>query len=160
MQCALQSVCSCDQTWDKCSLGNLVKSKVDTAKKAIEHKISVCLSDTSAEVEEDIITLYSNLLDEESFCMEGNDIVAGEDFLKMIKEKIKEKPGTVEKLEVVKNKILDKIKQKKLNRQQFRDRRDSISSLCSNGSKRVSAEQGGSDMLRVKLEEEPLNIKQ
>ena len=132
---------------------SIAKNKVDTARKAIEHRISACLSDTSAEVEEEIITLYSALLDEESFCMEGNDIVAEEDFLKSVKDRIKEIPGKVEKLEVVKKKVLDKIKQKKLSRQQFRDRRDSISSLSSNSSKRASAEQVGSDMFRVKLEE-------
>ena len=137
----------------------MAKSKVDTARKAIEHRISTCISDSSAEVEEEIITLYSALLDEESFCMEGDNIVAEEDFLKMVKERIKDNPGKVEKLEVVKNRILEKIKQKKLNRQQFRDRRDSISSLCSNSSKRVSSEQVGSDMFRVKLEES-LNNKQ
>ena len=138
---------------------SMAKSKVDTARKAIEQRISTCISDSSAEVEEEIITLYSALLDEESFCMEGDNIVAEEDFLKMVKERIKDYPGKVEKLEVVKNRILEKIKQKKLNRQQFRDRRDSISSLCSNSSKRVSSEQVGSDMFRVKLEES-LNNKQ
>ena len=55
----------------------------------------------------------------------------------------------MEKLNLVKNEILEKVKQNKVIRQQSRDRRDSV---CSTGSKRGSSDQAGSDRGRPRMD--------
>ena len=112
---------------------NLARSKLDFAKKVTEQRMSFCLSQSSPEspLDDEIISLYSSLLDEESFSMEGNEILPGEDFLKVVEAKVVNTPD-MEKLKVVRNKIPEKVKQNKENKQAFRD---SLGSVGSNKSK-------------------------
>ena len=117
--------------------------------------MSYCISKSSPEsaMDDEIISLYSSLLDEESFSLEGNEILAGEDFLKVVEEKkIVNKPAELEKLKVVKNKILEKVKQNKVNRQASRDRKESVGSVCSSKSKRASTDQLAGEQARLKLD--------
>ena len=58
----------------------------------------------------------------------------------------------MEKLNLVKNEILEKVKQNKVIRQQSRDRRESLSSVYSTGSKRGSSDQAGSDRGRPRMD--------
>ena len=138
---------------------SLAKSKIDLARKVTEQRMSTCLSGPSPNVEEDIISLYSTLLDEENFSLVGDEIVAGDDFLKVVADKIADIPTKVEELKLVKNKILEKVKQKKANRKQFRERTDSMSSIVSNGSKRASTDLAGSDVGRLKVDASVPSIK-
>ena len=118
----------------------LAKSKVDLARKVTEQRISQSLSNLTTDVEEDLVSLYSNLLDEESFTLEENNIVPSADFLAHVEDKVKDSTKEMEKLNLLKTKILENIKQKKISKQKFRDRRDSVSSVCSTSSKRALCE--------------------
>ena len=131
---------------------SLARSKIDFTRRVTEQRMSNCLSTSAPDMEEEIISLYSTLLDEESFTLEGNDLVPSDDFLKVVEEKIVDIPTEMEKLKVVKNKILEKVKEKKVNRQQSRERRDSMSSICSSSSKRGPTEQGGAERGRPRVE--------
>ena len=131
---------------------SLARSKIDFARRVTEQRMSNCLSTSAPDMEEEIISLYSTMLDEESFTLEGDDLVPGDDFLKVVEEKIVDIPTEMEKLKVVKNKILEKVKEKKVNRQQSRERRESMSSICSSSSKRGSTEQGGVERGRPRVE--------
>ena len=95
---------------------NLASSKLDFARKVTEQRMSNCLSDQSADMEEELVSLYSTLLDEESFTLEGNEIVPAEDFLKVVEDKVSDIPREMEKLKDVKNKILEKVRQNKTKR--------------------------------------------
>ena len=130
---------------------SLARSKIDFAKKVTEQRMAFCLSQSSPEsaLDDEIISLYSSLLDEESFSMEGNEILPGEDFLKVVEDKVVSSPE-MEKLKVVRNKILEKVKQNKENKQAFRDRTDSLGSVGSNNSKRASTDQLSSQPKLVK----------
>ena len=61
-------------------------------------------------------------------------------------------PSERSRLDQVKNKILDRVKQKKTVRQQSRERRNSISSVGSTASKRGSVDRAGGDQSRVKVD--------
>ena len=135
------------RTSRRCS--SLARSKIEFARQVTEQRMSNCLSLPSPDQEDEIVSLYSALLDEESFTMEGNEILPGEGFLKFVEKKIEHIPSEMEKLNLVKNKILEKVKQNKVIRQQSRDRRDSV---CSTGSKRGSSDQAGSDRGRPRMD--------
>ena len=124
---------------------SIARSKIDFARKVTEQRMSNCLSLPSPDQEEEIVSLYSTLLDEDSFTLDGDDILPGEDFLKVLEDKIVDIPTEMEKLSLVKNKILEKVKEIKVSRQHSRDRRDSLISICSTSSKRGPSEQTGSE---------------
>ena len=133
---------------------SVARSKIDFAKKVTEQRMSFCISQASPEsaLDDEIISLYSSLLDEESFSLEGNEIAPGEDFLKVVEEKIENKPAEMERLNVVRNKILEKVKQNKENKQASRERMDSVGSACSTKSKRASTDQLTGERGRLKLD--------
>ena len=117
--------------------------------------MSNCLGSHSPEVEDELVSLYSTLVDEDSFTIENDDIVPEENFLKDVENKLKETgDNTLESLHMldqVKNKILDKVRSKKLSRQ----RRESTGSACSLGStsmKRINEDPAGGDQSRHKME--------
>ena len=56
-------------------------------RKVTEQRMSNCLSDASADMEEELVALYSSLVDEEGFRLENDEILPSEDFLKRVEEK-------------------------------------------------------------------------
>ena len=121
--------------------------------------MSNCLSNYSPDLEDELVSLYSTLVDEDSFTFKDDEVIPQEDFLKDVEEKLVERgelPNERSRLNQVKNKILEKVKNKKLNRVRSRERRDSISSLSSVGSKRGNGECAGGDPTRLKLESSSL----
>ena len=56
-------------------------------RKVTEKRMSNCLSDASADMEEKLVALYSSLVDEEGFRLENDEILPSEDFLKRVEEK-------------------------------------------------------------------------
>ena len=112
--------------------------------------MSSCLSGSSPELEDELVSLYTTLIDEDNFKLENDDISAHDGFLKDVEEKLIQRgntPSERSRLEQVKNKILDQVKTKKL-KKRSRDRSSSVSSL-----KRGSSEVAGGDLSRLKTEE-------
>ena len=128
------------------------KRKIDFARKITEQRMSDCLLVPSSHREDELINLYYTLADEDSFKLEDDEIVPDGDFLKDVEEQLVERgdcPVERNRLDQVRNKILDKLKSKK----QGRGRRDSISSISSIGSlKRSGEDQLGGDSVRVRAE--------
>ena len=114
--------------------------------------MSDCLLVPSSHREDELINLYYTLADEDSFKLEDDEIVPDGDFLKDVEEQLVERgdcPVERNRLDQVRNKILDKLKSKK----QGRGRRDSIGSISSIGSlKRSGEDQLGGDSVRVRAE--------
>ena len=96
-------------------------------------------------MEDELVSLYSTLIDEENFKLENDQISPNEGFLKDVEERVNT-PSERSRLEEVKNKILEKVKTKKVNKQS-RDRSSSVSSV-----KRGSSETAGGDPSRLKTE--------
>ena len=128
------------------------KRKIDFARKITEQRMSDCLLVPSSHREDELVNLYYTLADEDSFRLEEDEIIPDGDFLKDVEEKLVERgdcPVERNRLDQVRNKILDKLKSKK----QGRGRRDSISSISSIGSlKRSGEDQLGGDSVRVRAE--------
>ena len=82
--------------------------------------------------EEELVTLYFTLVDEDSFELGEDDLITPKaEFLKVVGEKLQLRgsiQGETDQLEAVKNKILEKVKERKSER---RSRRDSVSSNSS-----------------------------
>ena len=126
--------------------------KIDFAQKVTEQRMSNSLSSLSGDLEEELVSLYSTLVDEDSFQVEDGQILPGENFLKSVEEKLAERgddPHEVQCLDQVRNKILERVKQKKAHRQV---RRDSISSMSSISSKRGNSDLVGGDSSRAKVD--------
>ena len=136
--------------------------KIEFAKKITEQRMSNSLSNLSSDLEEELVNLYSTLVDEDNFEVEDDRILPQDDFLKNVEEKLAIRgdiPAELERLEQVRNKILERVKQKKSGRH---GRRDSISSVGSTGSKRGNGEQVGGDQSRLKFDQSsslPLPVK-
>ena len=133
-------------------------NKIDFARKVTEQRMSNCLSNLSDDLEEELVSLYSTLVDEENFNVEEDKISPQGNFLQDVEEKFVLRgdiPSERSRLDQVKNKILDRVNQKKTVRQQGRERRNSISSVGSTASKRGSVDQAGADQSRVKVDTAP-----
>ena len=133
---------------------NMRSKKIDFAKKITEQRMSNSLSNLSTDLEEELVTLYATLVDEDNFEVEDDQILPEENFLKNVEDKLAIRgdiPGEHDRLDQVKNKILERVKQKKAGR--LHGRRDSISSVESTGSKRGNSELAGGDISRVKVEQ-------
>ena len=121
----------------------LATNKLEFARRVTEQRLSNCISDSSldTEMQEELVTLYSTLVDEENFVIDDNNIIkAKEEFLTEVEEKINEKvdkSGDLVVLENVKNKILERIKLKKVER---KSRRDSIGSYSRESSSSLKRE--------------------
>ena len=142
----------------------LAKNKLEFARKVTEQRMSNCLNQASEDLEEELVTLYSTLVDEEQFKLEDDVISPSEDFLKQVEEKVMERgelPSEKLKLSKVKNKILEKVKTRKMDRERSRERRDSFSSVRSTSSKRTSGDMAGGEHKSRKTDESaiPLPIK-
>ena len=93
-------------------------------------------------------------MDEDNFEVEDDQIQPEENFLKNVEEKLAIRgdiPAELERLDEVRNKILERVKQKKIGRKH--GRRDSMSSVGSTGSKRGNSELAGGDSSRAKVEQ-------
>ena len=104
------------------------KKRLDAAKKLTEKRMSNCLLTASPQpgVEEELVNLYTALVDDDTFQVVDNKIIPATDFLKDVEENLVKKGENSEEkkqFEQFKNKILEKMKSKK----QFRDRKQSIS---------------------------------
>ena len=133
---------------------NLRSIKIDFAKRITEQRMSNSLSNLSKDLEEELVNLYSTLLDEDNFEVEDDQIQPEENFLKNVEEKLAIRgdiPAELERLDEVRNKILERVKQKKIGRKH--GRRDSMSSVGSTGSKRGNSELAGGDSSRAKVEQ-------
>ena len=70
------------------------------------------------------------------------------DFLKQVEDKVVERGGIPSeqlKLTQVRNKILEKVKSRKMEREKSRERRNSVSSVRSTSSKRSSGDMAGGE---------------
>ena len=115
-------------------------NKLDFARKVTEQRLSNC------DVEEELVTLYSTLVDEENFELNEEDdcLTIKSDFLVNVEEKITERgehPHEKEILENIKNKILEKVKSKKIER---KSRRESIGNLRRDSCSNLKRERGSS----------------
>ena len=70
---------------------NLSKTKIEFAEKITEQRMSNCLSDTSPDLEDELVGLYSTLLDEDNFRVEDGEIIPDEGFLKEVEIKLVER---------------------------------------------------------------------
>ena len=143
---------------------NVAKSKIEFARKVTEQRMTECLTDPSwsEDTEEDraLISLYSTLVEEEKFTLdvENDTITPNDEFLRDVEEKLSAKmanPSELKRFQEVRNKILEKIKVKKVNRALSKQRRDSVSSLGSvgqTGIKRSSSVNAGGDNSRSKTD--------
>ena len=143
---------------------SVAKSKIEFARKVTEQRMTESLTDPSwaEDTEEDLalISLYSTLVEEDKFTLDfENDIITpNDDFLKDVEEKLSAKmanPSELKRFREVKDKILEKIKVKKVNRILNKQRRDSVSSLSSvgqTGLKRSSSINAGGDNSRSKTD--------
>ena len=135
-------------------------TKIDFARKVVEQRIDICLSDSTlvGENEEELVSLYSTLIDEETFDLSEDGICSpSSDFLVEVEEALVwrgQRPGEVECLALIKTKILEAVKKRKLARRSridsFSGRRDSVGSNSS--LKRIQKDQNGRDSSRAKLE--------
>ena len=71
---------------------NLSKNK-KFARKITEQRMSNCLNLASAEMEEELVNLYSTLVDEDQFKLENDIIAPTNDFLKQVEDKVVERGG-------------------------------------------------------------------
>ena len=137
---------------------SLARSKLDFARKITEQRMSYCISDSclDGEVEEELVNLYSTLVDEESFELnEVKVLLAKKEFLIDIEEQIAERvdnPKETEQLNLVKNKILEKVKNKMCERKSRRDSIGNHSGTSSSSAKRSSNDPSGGDSSRGKFE--------
>ena len=112
------------------------------------------LSSSSPDHDE-LASIYSSLIDEDLFEIKGDSITPYEGFLSEVEDKIKEDENADighENLKEVKNKILQKVKRKQVDRKQRRDSIGSINSIGSQGIKRRTSEELGGDANRKKAE--------
>ena len=124
--------------------------------------MSNCLSDHSPDLEDELVSLYSTLVDEDNFRMENDEIVPENDFLKDVEAKLVERgelPSERLRLTQVKNKILEKVKTRKTCRRERRDSISSMSSLGSQGFKRSSTDLSGGDSSRMKSDMSSIPVK-
>ena len=138
---------------------NLKCRKIEFARKITEQRMSNSLSNLSGDAEEELVNLYSTLVDEDTFDFKDEEIIPTDDFLKNVQDKLAVRgdiPEEHESLERFKSKILERVKQRKCNRAY--NRRDSVSSIGSVNSKRCSSEQAGGDTSRKKVDHSSLPI--
>ena len=111
------------------------------------------------ENEEELVALYSTLVDEDNFDLSEDEICSPKvGFLEEVEKQLAErgeKQREVKCLETLKSKILEAVKNKKLTRRSRLDsfsssRRDSVGSNSS--VKRGQKDQNGTDSSRAKLE--------
>ena len=133
---------------------NLAKKKMGHARKVTEQRMANTLPapSRSKDEEEALVSLYSSLLDEDEFELdEEDDIAPKKDFLAEVDEDLK-KMGSEEgrtRLIELRNKILERVKGKKLERVQ---RRQSFGSVSSLGSlKRGNTDLMGGDVSRKRV---------
>ena len=143
---------------------SVAKSKIEFARKVTEQRMTESLIDPSwsEDTEEDLalISLYSTLVEEDKFSLdlEKDTITPNDDFLRDVEEKLSAKmanPSELKRFQEVKNKILEKIKVKMVNRVINKQRRDSVSSLNSVGQlglKRSSSVNAGGDHSRYRTD--------
>ena len=131
---------------------SLSRRKIDFARKITEQRMSNCLDELSPHLEDELVNLYSTLSDEDSFRLEDEKVIPVDNFLKEVELKIVERgnnPVEINRLNQVKNKILEKVKYKKVQR----SRKDSTSSVSSVGSQKgVGDESLESEASRPKTE--------
>ena len=135
---------------------NIVRKKLEFARKVTEQRMAATLPSPSMDQEE-LVSLYSSLVDEDMFELGEEDKIAPcADFLSEVEEMLKEtgcKEGQV-RLKEVKNKILEKVRGKKVERRQRRDSISSVSSRSSQqGMKRSNSDNVGGDNSRKKTEQ-------
>ena len=139
---------------------SITRNKVHFARKVVEQRIYLCLTDSTlmGENEEELVTLYSTLVDEDNFDLSEDETCSPKaGFLEEVEKQLAErgeKPREIKCLETLKSKILEAVKNKKLARRSrldsFSNRRDSIGSNSS--FKRGQRDQNGTDSSRAKLE--------
>jgi hypothetical protein len=132
---------------------SLARNKIEFARNITEQRLSNSITGSGlvGEDAEELIALYSTLVDEEHFELGEDDMVSSKyEFLSAVEEKLKlggDNPEEKKQLENVKNKILEKVKERKCER---RSRRDSV---CSTSRiKRGNSEHSNSSSSRPKLE--------
>ena len=79
-------------------------------------------------MQDELVTLYSTLVNEDNFQLENDVVSPATDFLKQVEDKVMERgeiPAERKRLSQLKNKILEKVKDKKLERTKSREMRDS-----------------------------------
>ena len=108
---------------------NLNKNKVDFARKVVEQSIDLCLAGSTlvGDKEDELVALYSTLIDEENFDLSGDDVCSPKsEFLVDAETHLTERGDKPKEKECLKNfkiKILEAVKKRKLTR---RSRADSF----------------------------------
>ena len=136
---------------------NLVKKKMNHARKVTEQRMANTLTSTSTSTDEEdaLVSLYSSLVDEDDFILgDEDDTIAPKNcFLTDVEEHLG-KAGSEEGkmgLSEMRNKILERVKGKKIERRQRRESFGSVSSLGSQkGIKRSNNESAGGDSSRAR----------
>ena len=133
----------------------LMKKKMLHARKVTEQRMATMLPSPSPDEEEALVSLYSTLVDEDEFELEEkvDGTAPCDDFLTEVEEQLR-MTGSEEgqtRLSEVKNKILERVRGRKMERKK---RRESICSLSSYGSqkgmKRMNSENAGGDHSRTR----------
>ena len=120
---------------------NLAKHRLKFARQVTEERLKECLpvQDFEAEHSKVLITLMSSLLDEDNFDIDPDtdSLKPKEDFLKDVRDSFDKHANEVvikERLEFVKNQLVEKVKDKAARN---RSRKSSFSSTCSQSMKRT-----------------------
>ena len=138
------------------------KTKLDSARKMTEQRMANTLASSSPDPQamdqDELASLYSTLIDEDSFELGEGDVISNpSELLQNVEDEIKnnysdnEQERLLLKLSDVRNKTLEKVKSKKV---EGRGRRDSISSVGSTGSRRMkrnNSDDAGGESTRQKI---------
>ena len=138
---------------------NVNKNKIDFARKVVEQSIALCVSDSTlvGEREKELVSLYSTLIDEDQFDLSAGGVCSPKtDFLEDTEKHLLEtkiEPDKMNSLVTFKQKIVEAVKKKKMERLV---RKNSLSRKDSSGSfsglKRTLSKQEGKDSSRAKIE--------
>ena len=127
----------------------------------MSESLSIPSGSLNSEEQLALVSLYSTLVDEEKFNLENDIITPDDDFLKEVEEKIVAKGDNsldLVRFQELKNKILEKVKIKKVNRKLSKQRRGSTSSINTvgtSGLKRHSSLNAGGATSRSRLDSTP-----
>ena len=138
---------------------NVNKNKIEFARKVVEQSIGLSIANSSlvGEREDELVSLYSTLIDEDEFDLSASGVVSPKvDFLVDTEKHFLTEGSSdqmIESLKAFKQKITEAVKKRKVDRktrQNSLSRRDSTGS--NGGLKRTLSQQEGKDPSRAKFE--------
>ena len=139
---------------------NVNKNKIEFARKVVEQSIGLSIAESSlvGERENELVSLYSTLVDEDQFDLSSTGVCSPKaDFLaeteKLLLGTDGGRPDQMETLTAFKQKIVEAVKKRKMERKLRKNSLSRKDSTGSNGGlKRTLSKQEGKDSSRAKIE--------